>query len=164
MNASAAGKWIYFNKAVPSIQKRPCLQKQILAHTTLVKGRGLPPLAMQTDIPTSRVIPYMRRFTKALLYLFYPDYNYCSDTFGAVRDSLADWKAELPLMKYESRGRAVFEVWHNLDTDEDGIIAGLWIYRFYGDSVFTCRHSAKPRFTVEYPKGYKEYPKLPKYL
>ncbi len=164
MNASAAGKWIFVNKAVPSIQSRPALHRQVIAHTKPLRLPGVPPLAVQANIPASRIVPYFRRLTKALLYRLYPEYDYFLDSFGVTKDSLNNWNAELPLLKHESRGQNIFDVWHSLDTDEDGTTAGTWIYRIYGDSVFSCRHSKKPRFTVEYPKGYKEHPKLPKYL
>jgi len=73
MNASAAGKWIFYNKAAKSIQERAALLKQILAHTTPANLPGLPALAMKAEIPASRVVPFFRRFTKGLLYLLYPD-------------------------------------------------------------------------------------------
>ena len=124
---------------------------------------GVLTVADEITIPAARVIPFIRRITKGLLYTLYPDYDYFSDSFTVKKQSnLRRWEPVSRLLKSDSRGDDVFEFWHGIEADtREG---GIWIYRFYGQGCFVCMHRHGDKWQQPELPGYKEFEGLPEYL
>lgn len=168
-SASPTGKWIWRNEVFPSLQEKPKLLENVRKFLTRSK-RQTPQGVMDANLinfPQARMIPFIRRITKALLYKFYPDYNYFSDHFNVVYQfetatNVAKVRGLIPYLTGMSRGIGVFRVWHGIPAEKP--MGGLWIFLFYEAVCFICIHSKAEKFKPKYPTGYREWHKLPKYL
>jgi len=168
-SASLAGKWIWHNEAFPSLQRKPKLLENVrkfLSHLEKRTPQGIVE-APVINFPQARMIPFIRRITKALLYRLYPDYDYFSDFFNVIYQfetvaNVTKVRSLLPYLTGRSRGIGVFRVWHGIPAEKPA--GGLSIYLFYEAVCFICIHGKAERYKPKYPAGYKEWDKLPKFL
>jgi hypothetical protein len=164
-DASESGKWVQRNKALPKLLEKPQMTTQVakLIKPTFEFRDGAFHDAEEVGMPASRAIPFIRRITKGLLYTFYPDYDYFSDSLRVqFEPKFRRWDNVLRLLTADSRGDDVFQFWHGLASDSRK--SGIWIYRFYEHACFVCMHSHLRPWRQSKPPGYKEFHKLPKYL
>ena len=161
---SESGRRIFVEKAHPKMRAKPKLWAQVQEY--------LKPMIVETPagleerlvagLMQSRVIPFIRRITKGLLYLFNPHYDYSKDNFAVSCCQFTEVTDIIPHLKHASRGTEVFDVWYGFATDVES--GGIWIYRFYNATCFVCMHGDRPEWQQQFPAGYKEWPKLPKHL
>jgi hypothetical protein len=164
-DASASGKWVQRNKALPKLGKKPKMLAEVRKHMqpVWVSRSGIITHTEAITFPAARAIPFIRRITKGLLYGFYPEYDYFADSFMVKHElRFHRWEFVLPLLKAESRGDEVFEVWHGLAADTKE--AGIWVYRFYGHGIFICMHRHGEKWKQPALPGYKEFAGLPEFL
>jgi hypothetical protein len=168
-SASPAGKWIWHNEAFPSLQRKPKLLENVRKFLTHLKKQTPQGIVEATAInfPQARMIPFIRRITKALLYTLYPEYDYFPDHFNVVYQfetvaNVAKARSLLPYLTGMSRGIGVFRVWHGIPAEKPA--GGLWIYLLYEAVCFICIHGKAELYKPKYPAGYKEWDKLPKHL
>jgi hypothetical protein len=169
-SASPAGKWIWHNEAFPSLQRKPKLLENVRKFVTRLEKRtsqGGSVEASVINFPQARMIPFVRRITKALLYTLYPDYDYFPDFFNVVYQfetaaNVAKVKGLFPYLTGMSRGIGVFRVWHGIPAEKPA--GGLWIFIFYEAVCFICIHGKAQLYKPKYPAGYQEWHKLPRHL
>ncbi len=168
-SASPTGKWIFRNEVLPSLRKKPKLLENVrkfLAPSKRQTPHGIVE-ANLINFPQARMIPFIRRITKALLYRFHPAYDYFSDHFNVayqfeIPANVTKVQSLIPYLTGMSRGIGVFKVWHGIPSEKP--MGGLWIFLFYEAVCFICLHGKDEKFTPKYPAGYSEWPELPKYL
>jgi hypothetical protein len=168
-SASHTGKWIFRNEALPSLQKKPKLLENVrkfLATSKRETPQGIVE-ANLINVPQARMNPFIRRITKALLYRFYPAYDYFPDHFNVAYQfetpaNVAKVQSLTPYLTGLSRGVRVFSVWHGIPAEKP--MGGLWIFLFYEAVCFICLHGKDEKFKPKHPAGYREWDKLPKYL
>jgi len=168
-SASPAGKWIWHNEAFPSLQRKTKFLENVRKFVSTLKTdtpRGIVE-APVINFPQARMIPFIRRITKGLLSIFYPDYDYFPDHFNVryqfeTEANVAKVKSLFSHLTEMRQGNGVFRVWHGIPADNPA--GGLWVYLFYEAVCFVCIHGKADSYKPTFPVGYKEWDNLPKHL
>jgi len=165
---SDAGKWIWKNKVVNSTFKRsPKLADYIRQkHFQPIVDTGGVLRGGRFTIPQGCPIPFIRRLTKGILYLFHPEYDYFSDSFFVdhaerTPDSIATVGELVSKMPQIEKGNGVFRVCHGISDTGD---AGACVHLFYDATCFVCLFGRAGMFEQPVDEGYSEEPGIPRYL
>lgn len=161
---SESGRKIFNEEAYPKMLAKPKLWAQVKKYMKpqLIQTAVGVEERMVAGLLQSRAIPFIRRITKGFLYLLHPEYDYFEDHFAVNQCRLIDVVNLLPLLRHESRGAEVIDLWHGFAGDTG--TSAIWIYRFYSATCFVCMHSKSINWRQKFPPNYKEWPNLPKHL
>jgi len=146
LGATPAGDWILTNKVVPGTMIRsPAFRESLLNSIEdtklLSEQEGLIDVA-QFSVDPDRIERFIIRVVKGLLSFYYPDYDYCFDTFNprfipTTRDNLNKLETFKNLLHYDFRGDGVIQYRFGLS---DTRRSGMWIILFYGAVLFLVTH------------------------
>ena len=99
--------------------------------------------AVSYEVDSERIDRFMVRVTKGLLTHYFPDYDYSDAVFETCPIVLGSTDQRLlddirSILKYDFRGDGVFQFRYGLT---DTKLSGLWLFVFYGTTLFLTSHS-----------------------